>query len=251
MEYFFNILICFFFMIMVLSFVEGDERVSYVLKDPILYYDVFFKALFSYDEELLLKFIRDITHIDVESDKEKIQVIYNEIPIHRRDEKFQRVDLIIKVTENFYVNVELNKNGNSDWKNKSISYIFKIYSIHTKRGKSYLNTKIYQININCFPCDSEPIIEYSLSPTFVFDEYGERKEGRGLSEFTDSISIYTYNIYKANYLYYNEYVEKGKEDIPNYIRWAAFLSLKDFRNTPDIMKGILNEIECRWIMKRM
>jgi hypothetical protein len=39
--------------------------------------------------------------------------------------------------------------------------------------------------------------------------------------------------------------------IPDYIRWAAFLGLKDFSKVPLVMKVIFNESECKKVMDKM
>lgn len=221
-------------------------------KSPILYYDPNFKSFFLENEDLFLILISDITNIDILKKKEDIEIIYNDIPISRGNEKFNRTDFIIKVSDNFFINVELNKDGSNDWKNKSISYIFKIYSIHTKSGKNYLETKTYQVNINCFESDDDPVIGYSLSPTIIWDGYSSiRKVNNNLPNFTECIYVYTFNVYKANKMYYNEYKEKGRKDIPNYIRWGAFLSLKNFSKTSEVMEGIFDESRCKRAMKKL
>jgi hypothetical protein len=221
------------------------------LDDPILYYDVYFKALFAENEDLLFKLISCITNIKFDKRK-KYEVIYNEIPVERENEKFKKCDFVVKVSDDLIVNVELNKSGKGDWKNKSLSYIFKVYTIHTKRGKKYYDVKTYQVNLNAFKSDEEPVIGYSLKPTIIGNGYDEIKEvNNNLPNFTDNFLIYTYNIYKGNEIYYNYYVNKEKGKIPDYVRWAAFLSLKDFSKVPEVMKGIFNESECKKVMDKM
>ena len=61
------------------------------MKDSLLSSDVIFKSVFMHNEDILNKFIYDITGERLES----IHFYMNEIPIRRGNEKFKRCDFII------------------------------------------------------------------------------------------------------------------------------------------------------------
>ena len=99
---------------------------------PILCNDIIFKSLFIDMEELLKRFIYDITGYKLHN----ITLEVNEIPITRKNEKFKRCDLIIK-SENIIFNIELNSMYYKSLIVKNLSYICGLLSKNTSKGDNY------------------------------------------------------------------------------------------------------------------
>ena len=155
--------------------------------------------------------ISDITNIDYTTLKNNITLKTNEIPIDNLDEKYKKTDFILEIGNNTLFNLELNKNNYEGLKIKNLSYVFKLYATKTKKGSKYNpNLRVGQVNINCYHEDVDPLMEYSILS----------KSHSNIS-YTNSFVIYSLNIYKGSEMYYN--LLKKKEEIPNYLRWCAFI----------------------------
>ena len=74
------------------------------MKDSLLSSDVIFKSVFIHNEDILNKFIYDITGYKFN----KISLGMNELPIVRKNEKFKRCDFIVNTNSNTIINIELN-----------------------------------------------------------------------------------------------------------------------------------------------
>ena len=82
-------------------------------KLPLLCYDTIFKSVFQNEENILGKMISDITGIDYALLKDNIVLETNELPIHKRNEKFKRCDFIIKVDDQMILSLELNRQSHT------------------------------------------------------------------------------------------------------------------------------------------
>ena len=97
-------------------------------KVPFLCMDVIFKSIFIEYPNILGKMISDITGIEYSLLKDNIELITNEIPIKRKNEKFKKCDFIVKVDKNNIINLEINTNSYKSGKIKNLSYSFDIFS---------------------------------------------------------------------------------------------------------------------------
>lgn len=182
--------------------------------------------------------ISDITGIDYNLLKDNIILETNELPIHKRNEKFKRCDFIVKVDHsNMILNLELNRQSYTGLVVKNLSYVFQLFSSSFKKGERYDdNFVVMQINLNCFK-DLNQKAEKALSKYFLKEETDEHI-------YTRNLIIYTLNIVKCHELYYNY----DSLEIPNYVRWGALLYCKDLSKVKEITKGIMTYEERNVIM---
>ena len=135
------------------------------MKDSLLSSDVIFKSVFIHNEDILNKFIYDITGYKFN----KISLGMNELPIVRKNEKFKRCDFIVHTDKNIVINIELNKFFSDTILVKNTCYIFSLFSSYTSLGNEYnKDLKILQININYFDRFNRPVLDYKL----INDKYG-------------------------------------------------------------------------------
>jgi hypothetical protein len=73
----------------------------------ILCWDVIFKSVFLKEKDILLKMIYDITNIKETSSYEEIIQGY-ELDTSKIDDKVNRCDLLVKIGDKYFINVELN-----------------------------------------------------------------------------------------------------------------------------------------------
>lgn len=191
----------------------------YTIKEelPILCNDVLFKSLFIDMEELIIKFIYDITGYTLNN----ITLTINEIPITRKNEKFKRCDLIIK-SDNIIFNIEINSSYYNSLIVKNLSYLCSLFAKDTSKGNKYNNKlKVIQININNYSRFNKPVLNYKIMDS----SYGV--------VYFRGLRIYDLDIVKCKYLYYNKNIRKK-----NYIRWGTLFSCK----TLEEMEPLLNEL---------
>ena len=84
-------------------------------KLPLLCRDKIFKSMFLIYPDILSLFIYDITGIKLDN----INLVMNELPITRKNEKFKMCDFIIKDNNYFFV---FDRNGKSMWGTNKFSY---------------------------------------------------------------------------------------------------------------------------------
>ena len=111
---------------------------------PLLCNDVIFKSVFIGNEDILEKFIYDISGKKINNIKLEI----TEIPIIRKNEKFKVCDFVIR-NGNEIINIELNSSYSKTTLIKNTSYAFGLFSRDASKGEKY-NDKlsIIQINVN-------------------------------------------------------------------------------------------------------
>ena len=195
-------------------------------KLPLLCYDTIFKSVFQNEENILGKMISDITGIDYALLKDNIVLETNELPIHKRDEKFKKCDFIIKVDNQMILNLELNRQSHTGLIVKNLSYVFQLFSTSFKKGGCYDEEfVVMQINLNCF---RDKISKKGLSKYYLKEE----EDGR---IYSNNLLIYDLNIVNCHEIYYN----CGELKVPNYVRWGELLYCSDISKIPSITKGIM------------
>ena len=204
-------------------------------KLPLLCYDTIFKSVFRSEENILGKMISDITGIDYALLKDNIVLETNELPIHKRDEKFKKCDFIIKVDDQMILNLELNRQSHTGLIVKNLSYVFQLFSTSFKKGACYDEEfVVMQINLNCF---RDKISKKGLSKYYLKED----EDGR---IYSNNLLIYDLNIVNCHEIYYN----CGELKVPNYVRWGELLYCNDVSKIPSIVKGIMTCEERNRIM---
>lgn len=185
---------------------------------PLLCNDVVFKSILLSNDDLLVKFIYDITGYFLDD----INVCVTELPIIRKNEKFKRCDILVR-SNNLIIDFELNSSYYNSLVIKNLNYLFSLFLNNNVRGEKYnKDLEIIQININNYSRFNKPILDFGIINSSYDIVYF-----RGLK-------IYDLDIVKCRYVYYNEYIRKR-----NYIKWGMLFSSKDLDEIEFIIKDLI------------
>ena len=207
------------------------------LKFPLMCYDVIFKSVFLNNENILAKMISDITNIDYKILENNITLEANELPISKKNEKAKRCDFVVRLDKDYILNLELNRQSHTGLIVRNLSYVFNLFSTHTKVGDEYNeNLVVMQININCFDNQNGK----ALSRYHIKEDYDD-------DIYSNNLVLYTLNVVNCKELYYNY----DNKKIPKYIRWGALIYCDDISKIPIITKEIMTYEERNIIMDKL
>ncbi len=147
--------------------------------------DVVFKVLFSRNKELLREFLNDVLNISIESVND-IDVLNPELPPKSIDGKFSRLDVNVRTLgEN--VNIEMQVENETDFKERILFYWSKMYADGLKKGHPYSELKkSYSISIldfKMFDCKS------------YHSSFSIREDNRN-EQFSDKLSLHIFELKK-------------------------------------------------------
>lgn len=163
------------------------------LKFPLMCYDVIFKSVFLNNENILAKMISDITNIDYKILENNITLEANELLISKKNEKAKRCDFVVRLDKDYILNLELNRQSHTGLIIRNLSYVFNLFSTHTKIGDEYNeNLVVMQININCFDNQNNK----ALSRYHIKEDYYN-------NIYSNNLLLYDLNVVNCSKLYYN------------------------------------------------
>lgn len=195
-----------------------------------LMYDVIFKAVFTRETDVLLKIIKSL--LDIEDTKDKpITIVGYELPPFKKDSKTNKSDMLIKLSDNSYVNIEVNREKQGDIISRNIIQMSRIYASINKAGEknSDITNKIVRgINLNDFSTfTGKPIEQIALCET---------KSGKIISYL---LSFCNVDVALCSKMVYN--VDKKKID--ESVRWGAILTERSLAKISEIIGGDLLSME--------
>ena len=162
-------------------------------KLPLLCRDKIFKSVFLKNKDVLITFIYDITGIKLYN----INLIVNELPITRKNEKFKICDLVVN-DNNYIIDIELNSSFSKTLLVNNTNYIFNLFASYTDAGDKYsTELQVIQININYFSRFNKPVLSYQI----MNSDYDKI--------YIDNFKIFDLNIVKGSNLFYND-IDKCK-----------------------------------------
>ena len=203
-----------------------DDKYNYILCS-----DVIFKSLFLNLEDILVKFIYDITGYQFEH----IVFYMNEIPIQRKDEKFKRCDFIIETDRNVIINIELNRYFSDTILVKNTGYVFSLFSRYSSKGVEYnKDLKVIQININCFSRFNKSVLDYRI----LNGKYGY--------SYFSGIEIWDLDVIQSKKLFDSDLKRKKR-----YIKWGALFSCTSIEEMEPILGELLNKKEVYLFMNKL
>ena len=128
--------------------------------------DIIFKKLFTSDKTVLMAFIGDL--LDIPQGKiQNLEVLNPELLPETSDGKQGQLDIKMQV-DNKIVNVEIQVQMQSDYKERALYYWSKMFSNELKKGEHYAELKqtisINILNFNLFDCE-EPYSTFKLLET--------------------------------------------------------------------------------------
>ena len=114
--------------------------------------DVIFKAVFLRETEVLLKMIYDITDISETMHFEEVITGY-ELEPYKLNGKVNKSDMLLKLGDNYFLNIELNYQHESNVMYRNMIQLFRICGQVTESGmtdKELSLKKVGQLNFNTF-----------------------------------------------------------------------------------------------------
>ena len=209
---------------------EYLEEVDKEIKMIPLTFDVVLKGVFERNRDLLKKFVISVLKLDIDESYTDIEVTKNEFLKENIKEHQKRVDILVILNDNIYVDIEINRSSFEKSKFRNSLYCDKLYTTLLETGEkasSLKNFYLYQLNLNTedksTPYGEDRIILYSTATKEIFID--------------NKIMILKYlEFYRK--LYYTN-VDNLKEDEI----WLASLTAKNFTELNEMLSHILDDID--------
>ena len=193
-----------------------------------LSYDVMFKAVFMREKKILLKMIKDILDIKEDISIETVEIMpgYEVEPLSQNKRTF-KTDLLIKLNDDTYVNLEINRRSNDDILYRNVLQLSRIYSEVINEGSDLVEISkkmLRELNFNTFKTYSgKPVENIALC---------EVESGKVINMLFNICNI---DIELSRNIMYNKNIEKENRAI----KWGALL---DSDSTSDIDRIIGKDI---------
>ena len=193
-------------------------------KDEIkqLEYDTIFKATFIRRQEVLIKMIRDVFEIEDDINNPLFIVGYELVP-HSKRGKSYKSDILIKLSDDSYISIEMNKRVGNDILSRNIIQMSRIYAQINRSGdKDNIISKktVMGLNINTFKTfTGKPVEKISLCET---------ETGMIVSNLLSFCNI---DVALCRKLVYNLGIEK----VSKAIRWGAIITSKSIKEISSIL----------------
>ncbi len=191
-----------------------------------LYYDSLFKEVMVRHPDILFAFVKDILdYIDIKFDDDIEGIVpgYELLPT-KRYKKIYRSDLLVKINNSFYIAIEVNSQGETDYFQRNNVMASMLYQIATYSGIRYKDldkVKVILVNINKRKNKTNKAIEVG--------DLKDRDTNKTLSKTPFVVNL---SIAKCKKLYYTGNYE-SKDD--KLIRWMVAFQERDFDKIYDIM----------------
>ena len=193
-------------------------------KDEIkqLEYDTIFKATFIRRQEVLIKMIRDVFEIEDDINNPLFIVGYELVP-HSKRGKSYKSDILIKLSDDSYISIEMNKRIGNDILSRNIIQMSRIYAQINRSGdKDNIISKrtVMGLKINTFKTfTGKPVEKISLCET---------ETGMIVSNLLSFCNI---DVALCRKLVYNLGIEK----VSKAIRWGAIITSKSIKEISSIL----------------
>ena len=200
------------------------EKYNYVFR---LSNDSVFKEIFSRVPNALAALISEIMNIDYHVFENNIQIEKTELNKHGVMNKSTTCDYIVKIEDNFKINIEINSIRTKGLEERNFLFVSRLYSNMIPKGIEYkdlLKYKVAQINLNRFNNINNKI----LSRVMLTD-----LDTNIPTMF--SLIIYNFDIAKSYNIYYNKNKEKSNIENEKLVRWGALLCTEDISNIANII----------------
>lgn len=175
-----------------------------------LTYDTIFKAVFRKRQEVLIKMIKDIFDIKEDYNNPLFIAGYESVPLTNNGKTYKS-DILIKLSDNTYISVEMNRRNGNSIISRNIIQMARIYTQINEAGDSdsVIPKKIVKgLNINTFKTFAgKPVEKIALC---------EVETGKIISSLLSFCNI---DVALCRKLVYN----LGIENVSKAIRWGAIL----------------------------
>ena len=121
-----------------------------VISDNIipLIYDRAFKSFANLYSKELVDFIINLCKLNMECNNYNLS--NNEITTFYKDDKLMVTDLVYKLNDNTFLNIELNTSKSKYLMYKNLLYIYKIILNEQNKGKKYKDIIVIQVNFDLY-----------------------------------------------------------------------------------------------------
>ena len=113
-----------------------------------LIYDREFKSFASIYSKELVDFIISLCELNIECNN--YSLINNEITTFYEEDKLMVTDLVYKLNDNTFLNIELNTSKSKYLMYKNLLYIYKIILNEQNKGKKYKDVTVIQVNFDLY-----------------------------------------------------------------------------------------------------
>ena len=113
-----------------------------------LIYDREFKSFANIYSKELVDFIIDLCELNIECNN--YNLINNEITTFYEDDKLMVTDLLYKLNDSTFLNIELNTSKSKYLMYKNLLYIYKIILSEQNKGKKYKDIIVIQVNFDLY-----------------------------------------------------------------------------------------------------
>ncbi len=155
-----------------------------------LVYDREFKSFASIYSKELVDFIISLCELNIECNN--YNLINNEITTFYEDDKLMVTDLVYKLNDNTFLNIELNTSKSKYLMYKNLLYIYKIILNEQNKGKKYKDVTVIQVNFDLYSFKNMDKVKNVIK---VMNK-------DNLKEYLNTFTIYHFELDKA---WNNEY----------------------------------------------
>ncbi len=155
-----------------------------------LIYDREFKSFAGIYSKELVDFIISLCELNIECNN--YSLINNEITTFYEDDKLMVTDLVYKLNDNTFLNIELNTSKSKYLMYKNLLYIYKIILNEQNKGKKYKDVTVIQVNFDLYSFKNMDKVKNVIK---VMNK-------DNLKEYLNTFTIYHFELDKA---WNNEY----------------------------------------------
>ena len=149
-----------------------------------------FKSFASIYSKELVDFIISLCELNIECNN--YSLINNEITTFYEDDKLMVTDLVYKLNDNTFLNIELNTSKSKYLMYKNLLYIYKIILNEQNKGKKYKDVTVIQVNFDLYSFKNMDKVKNVIK---VMNK-------DNLKEYLNTFTIYHFELDKA---WNNEY----------------------------------------------
>ena len=193
-----------------------------------LIYDVIFKEVFNHNRDILIKMIKDIFEIDDSNILNPLTVVGYETHPITENGKTLRSDIVVSLSDNSIVCVEMNRSKSTDIIDRNIIQMVRVHNSILKKGTKYKDFKKYRmrgLNFNLIHnVTGEPIENYAFC---------NMKTGKVASLIYSFCNI---DLEMCHNLVYDIDIE----NLPKAVRWSAILVESEIANIVKILGDMLS-----------
>lgn len=205
--------------------------------------DKMFKGIFKDDLDLLKDFILSQIDLDVDRDNCNISLLDSELTKYRYNEYQKTVDILVKLNNNIYINIEINREYYRDVANRNFLFGNKIQTMMFKKGENINNLwkkRFIQINLNArerynnkdIPINGIDIaVLYGLKSKIIYN-----RNSKFLIKYLDYY----------RYLYYNVGKELTRSEL-----WLVLLTSKSYEELYNISSKIMDNEKRERLLRRV